>query len=245
MPAIIDKLDQENEAQLNVLQKELGYSFIDRSHLQRALIHSSFAFEQGEPGNDNETLEFLGDAVLDLAVGHTLFNRYRNMKEGELTRLRSALVNERNLAAMARRIDLGKYLLLGRGEESSKGREKPSILASAYEAMVGAIFVDSGYDQVEKFVEEHFTPLIRGQREVLLSGDAKSMLQERIQAAFNEAPTYTTEKVDGPAHKRIFTVSVIFRGQVLGSGQARSKKQAEQQAAAAALEDIEITLADL
>jgi ribonuclease-3 len=245
MPAIIDKLVQENEGQLNVLQEELGYRFIDRSHLQRALIHSSFAFEQGEPGNDNETLEFLGDAVLDLAVGHTLFNRYRNMKEGELTRLRSALVNERNLAAMARRINLGKYLLLGRGEESSKNREKPSILASAYEAMVGAIFVDSSYERVEKFVEEHFTPLIRGQRKVLLSGDAKSMLQERIQATFNEAPIYTTEKVDGPAHKRIFTVSVIFRGQVLGSGRARSKKQAEQQAAAAALEDIEITLADL
>jgi ribonuclease-3 len=240
MSAFIDKLAQENEGQLNVLQEELGYRFIDRSHLQRALIHSSFAFEQGALGNDNETLEFLGDAVLDLTVGHTLFNRYRNMKEGELTRLRSALVNERNLAAMARRINLGKYLLLGRGEESSHGRKKPSILASAYEAVVGAIFVDSGYDRVEKFVEEHFTPLIRGQRDVLLSGDAKSLLQERLQAEFNEAPNYKTEKVDGPAHARMFTVSVMFRGQVLGAGRARSKKEAEQLAAAAALADIEI-----
>jgi ribonuclease-3 len=245
MSAVIDKLAQENEGQLNVLQEALGYRFVDQSHLQRALIHSSFAFEQGEPGKDNETLEFLGDAVLDLTVGHTLFNRYRNMKEGELTRLRSALVNERNLASMARRINLGNSLLLGRGEESSRGREKPSILASAYEAVVGAIFVDSGYDLVERFVVEHFTPLIRGQREVLLSGDAKSMLQERMQASFNEAPTYTTEKVDGPAHKRMFTVSVMFRGQVLGSGRARSKKEAEQQAAATALEDIESTLATL
>ena len=245
MSTTIDKLIQENEQQLKVLQEKLGYRFVGLAHLQRALIHSSFAFEQGEPGNDNETLEFLGDAVLDLAVGHTLFNRYHTIKEGELTRLRSALVNERNLAAMARRINLGSYLLLGRGEESSRGREKSSILASAYEAVMGAIFVDSGYDRVEKFVEKHFTPLVRGQRKVLLSGDAKSMLQERIQAACNEAPTYTTEKVDGPAHKRLFTVSVLFRGQVLGSGQARSKKEAEQQAAAAALEDIESTLADL
>jgi ribonuclease-3 len=245
MSATIDKLARENEGRLNVLQEGLGYCFIDRSHLQRALVHSSFAFEQGEPGNDNETLEFLGDAVLDLAVGHLLFNRYRNMKEGELTRLRSALVKERNLASMARRINLGEHLLVGRGEESSRGREKSSILASAYEAVVGAIFVDSGYDRVEKFVEEHFTPLIRGQREVLLAGDAKSMLQERMQAACNEAPTYTTEKMDGPAHKRMFTVSVMFRDQVLGSGRARSKKEAEQQAAAAALEDIESILATL
>ena len=245
MTAVIDKLAHENEGRMNVLQKLLGYRFTDLSHLQRALIHSSFAFEQGELGNDNETLEFLGDAVLDLTVGHVLFNRYRNLKEGELTRLRSALVNERNLAAMARQIDLGEFLHLGRGEDGSQGREKDSILASAYEAVVGAIFVDSGYDRVEDFVEKHFTPLIRGQREILLSGDAKSLLQERIQAEYNEAPKYKTEKVDGPAHEREFTVSVMFRGNILGSGRAGNKKEAEQRAAAVALQDLENKLSSL
>jgi ribonuclease-3 len=245
MTAIIDKLARENEGRLNVLQKLLGYRFSHRSHLQRALIHSSFAFEQGELGNDNETLEFLGDAVLDLTVGHILFNRYTSMKEGELTRLRSALVNERNLADMARQINLGGFLHLGRGEDGSQGREKDSILASAYEAVVGAIFVDSGYDRVEEFVKKHFTPRIRGQREILLSGDAKSLLQERIQAEFNEAPKYKTEKVDGPAHERMFTVSVMFRNNILGTGEARNKKEAEQKAAAKALQDLESKLPDM
>ncbi len=245
MTAIIDKLAQENEGRLNALQGLLGYRFARLPHLQRALIHSSFAFEQGELGNDNETLEFLGDAVLDLTVGHILFNRYPDMKEGELTRLRSALVNERNLAAMARQINLGEFLHLGRGEDGSQGREKDSILSCAYEAVVGAIFVDSGYDRVEEFVEKHFTPRIRGQREILLSGDAKSLLQERIQAEFNEAPRYKTEKVDGPAHERTFTVSVMFQGNILGSGKARSKKEAEQRAAAVALQDLEKKLSPL
>lgn len=236
MADVTDRPTKEEEMQLESLQERLGYHFSDLVLLQRALIHSSFAFEQREQGDDNETLEFLGDAVLDLTIGSMLFTSYPGLREGELTRLRSALVNERNLAVMARGVNLGDHLLLGRGEEGSNGREKSSILACAYEAVVGAIFVDSSYERVMEFVARHFRPLVKGQKNMLLAGDAKSLLQEKVQAAFNEAPSYRTEQVEGPAHDRRFTVSVLFRGEVLGSGRARSKKEAEQNAAEEALD---------
>jgi ribonuclease-3 len=232
------KLPAEITMELDALQDKLGYHFTDPGLLQRALIHSSFAFEQGEVDQSNETLEFLGDAVLDLTIGYLLFSTYPGMREGKLTKLRSALVNERSLATMARSIDLGKHLRLGRGEEGSSGREKASILASAYEAMVGAIFVDSSYKRVMEFVALHFASLIEGRRKTLLAADAKSLLQEKIQALHNEAPCYRTEKVDGPSHDRRFTVSVLFHGEVLGTGRARSKKEAEQQAAQEALKNL-------
>jgi ribonuclease-3 len=235
MTDVINQPTTEEKMKLASLQERLAYHFSDLALLQRALIHSSFAFEQREQGDDNELLEFLGDAVLELTIGSMLFTTYPDMREGELTRLRSALVNERNLAAMARGVNLGEHLLLGRGEEGSDGRQKASILSCAYEAVVGAIFVDSSYDRAMEFVARHFRPLLKGQKDMLLTGDAKSLLQEKMQAAFNEAPLYRTEQVDGPAHDRRFTVAVLFRDEVLGSGRARSKKEAEQLAAEEAL----------
>jgi len=239
MTVTVDELTRQNKKKLADLEKRLGYAFTDPTYLQRALIHSSFAFEQGETGEDNETFEFLGDAVLDLTVGYMLLKRFPAMREGELTRLRSALVNERSLAAMARRIELGNYLFLGKGEDASNGREKASILACAYEAMIGAIFLDSSYERSLDFVNEHFSPLLDNKKERLLFGDAKSQLQETIQAQYNEAPEYLTEKEEGPAHDRKFTVSVRFHSRVLGIGKAKSKKEAEQKAAAVALQDID------
>ena len=199
------------------------------------MIHSSFAFERLDCGRHNETQEFLGDAVLDLTVGYILFTRFPALREGKLTRIRSALVNETGLAGMARAIDLGKYLLLGRGEDASRGREKSSILSCAYEAMVGAMFLDAGYDVVQNYVERTFGPLIEAGGDLLTSTDSKSGLQERLQEQYNEGPRYVLDAEDGPAHARIFTVSVHFHNQVLGSGRASSKKEAEQQAAQAAL----------
>ncbi|MEN8188222.1 MAG: ribonuclease III [Thermodesulfobacteriota bacterium] len=233
----LDSLVQQNKETLADLEKILGYRFTDLRLLQKALIHSSFAFEQAQIGNDNETLEFIGDAVLDLTIGHILFIRFPGMREGELTRLRAALVNESHLAAMARGIELGGFLCLGKGEEASNGRLKPSILSCAYEAVIGAIFEDGGYETVCQLVEKFFVPAISDKEEELLMADAKSTLQERLQEEFSQAPSYRLDSEEGPSHQKQFSVSVLFREQVLAAGTAGSKKEAEQRAAAAALAD--------
>lgn len=231
----INSLVKLNKEKLCEFEKLLGYRFTDLRLLQKALIHSSFAFEQTQVCKNNETLEFLGDAVLDLVVGYILFRRYPEMQEGELTKLRAALVNETHLATMARHIELGRFLCLGKGEDSSNGRNKSSILSCAYEAVVGAIFEDGGYETVTEFVEHFFLPAITGKKEELLVADAKSRLQELLQDKHSEAPQYQLDNEEGPSHQKLFTVSVIFQGEVLGTGSAGSKKEAEQKAASAAL----------
>ncbi|MFZ5774491.1 MAG: ribonuclease III [Thermodesulfobacteriota bacterium] len=232
--------DSSSEQQSDpfALSERLGYQFRDPTLLRQALVHSSHAFEQGRALRDNETLEFLGDAVLDLAVGHALIRHFPELREGDLTRLRAALVNERHLARMAGGLGLGEHLLLGRGEEASHGREKPSILASTYEAVAGAIFLDGGYQAAVDFVEHQFVPWFEHGRHTMFLADAKSSLQELLQERFGEAPRYVLEGSDGPDHHKTFHVSVRFREQVLGRGSARSKKEAEQEAAAVAIQDI-------
>jgi len=234
----LDQLIKNNEEKLSEFEKLIGYHFTDLRLLQKALIHSSFAFEQTHIGQNNETLEFLGDAVLDLTVGYILYKRYPQMQEGELTKLRAALVNESHLAMMAKDIELGQYLCLGKGEDASDGRRKSSILSCGYEAVVGAIFEDSDYKTVTDFVNRFFMPAIAGKKEELLLGDAKSRLQELLQDRYNEAPLYHLDKEDGPSHQKIFYISVQFQDIVMGTGSAGSKKEAEQRAAAAALEKI-------
>jgi ribonuclease-3 len=235
----IDSLVRKNKQELSALEQTLGYRFTDLRLLQRALTHTSFAFEHALSGQDNETLEFLGDAVLDLVVGYALFQRFPAMREGELTRLRATLVNETHLAAMARDVDLGRFLSLGKGEDATNGRNKSSILSCAYEAVVGAIFEDGGYETARDFVVRFFVPAFEVKREELSLADAKSRLQEVLQEQFNEAPSYRLDLEEGPSHQRMFTVSVIFRDIVLGSGSASSKKEAEQRAAAATLADYD------
>ena len=239
MAVTIDTLIQDNAGQLEALQDRIGYRFHDERLLQLALIHSSFAFERMKNGRHNETQEFLGDAVLDLTLGFILFTRFPNMREGKLTRIRAALVSEAALAEMARKIDLGSFLFLGHGEDTSKGREKSSILSCAYEALVGALFLDGGYDEALVFVRRWFEPLIDKRQERLLTVDAKSGLQELLQERFNEGPEYVLDDEQGPAHARVFTVSVCFQGRVLGTGSATNKKEAEQQAARAALKGLQ------
>lgn len=235
MAATLETLVNDNNNALAVLQERLGYRFKDARPLQLALIHSSFAFERMKTVSHNEMQEFLGDAVLDLALGHILFTRFPKKREGELTRIRAALVNEAGLASMARAIGLGEFLLLGHGEEVSGGREKPSILSCAYEAVVGGVFLDGGYDAALDFVRRWFEPLLEKKIEELLAGDAKSTLQEFLQEKYNEGPLYVLDAEEGPAHARIFTVSVRFQGGLLGTGRASNKKEAEQRAARAAL----------
>jgi len=235
MGTTLAALIQDNEEGLQELQERIGYRFRDLQLLQLALVHSSFAFERLDDGRHNETQEFLGDAVLDLTVGFILFTRFPEMREGKLTRIRSALVNENSLADRAREIDLGDYLLLGKGENASRGRDKPSILSCAYEALIGAdqLFLALIEVGLEKAAD-------KGQGLVVAaieknSADAKSGLQELLQEKFNEGPEYVLVGEEGPAHARLFSIVVNFQGQELGSGQASSKKEAEQQAARAAL----------
>ncbi len=238
----IDSLVQRNKDDLALLEQKLGYRFTDLRLLQKALIHSSFAFEQAQIDKNNEILEFLGDAVLDLVIGHTLCRRFPAMQEGELTRLRSSLVNETHLALMAKDLDIGEYLCLGKGECASNGRKKSSILSCAYEAVIGAVFEDSDYTTVAEIINRFFLPAMDGKKEVLLMADAKSRLQEALQEKFNEAPSYQLDKEEGPSHQKIFTVSVVFRDVSLGVGTAGSKKEAEQRAAAATLADLETVI---
>jgi ribonuclease-3 len=235
MGTTLAALIQDNEEGLRELQERIGYQFRDLQLLQLSLVHSSFAFERLDDGRHNETQEFLGDAVLDLTVGFILFTRFPEMREGKLTRIRSALVNEYGLADRAREIDLGQHLLLGKGENASSGRDKPSILSCAFEALIGALFLDGGYDQALAFVRRFFEPHIDAHQEQLVSADAKSSLQELLQERFNEGPEYVLMDEEGPAHARVFSVAVNFQGEELGSGKASSKKEAEQQAARTAL----------
>jgi len=235
----IDALVRVNKEKLSIFEKIIDYRFTDLRLLQKALVHSSYAFEQARTGQDNQTLEFLGDAVLDLVVGHIVYRKYPEMREGELTRLRSALVNETHLANMAREIELGNFLFLGKGEDASNGRNKSSILSCGYEAVIGAVFEDTGYRTVCEIIEKFFIPAIEEKKEELLIADAKSRLQEALQDRYNEGPLYVVEAEEGPSHQKLFTIAACFHGAVLGTGQAGSKKEAEQRAAAAALQKFQ------
>ncbi|MFZ5759688.1 MAG: ribonuclease III [Thermodesulfobacteriota bacterium] len=232
----LDALLKKNAGQLEQFQGGLGHRFREPALLQRAFIHSSYAFEQGQDlPCDNEILEFLGDAVLDLTIGNALIKSYPTMKEGELTRLRAALVQEGYLAEMARFLSIGDCLLLGKGENASRGREKPSILSSAFEAVMGAVFLDGGYQAAALVAERLFVPCFQEKKEDMYLADSKSRLQELIQARYNEGPIYVLERTEGPDHAKLFYVAVRFQDKVLARGTARSKKEAEQQAAAEAV----------
>ncbi|PIE72311.1 MAG: ribonuclease III [Deltaproteobacteria bacterium] len=238
MGTTIAALVQKHQEELQELQERAGYTFRDQELLQLALVHSSYAFERLDDNRHNETLEFLGDAVLDLTVGYILFFRFPELREGKLTRIRSALVNESGLALMAREIQLGKYILLGKGENASAGREKSSILSCAYEALVGAIFLDGGYNTALDFVRRFFQPHIDSRVDNLITADAKSALQELLQEQFSEGPSYVLVGEEGPAHARQFSIAASFQGEELGVGRATSKKEAEQRAAQAALKQL-------
>ena len=235
----LEALVIKNKEQFSDIEKSLGYSFKDQRLLQEAFFHSSYVYEQGgDILRDNETLEFLGDAALDLSVGHKLYLAYPRMDEGNLTQLRSALVKEDHLATMARSLKLGNYLLLGKGENFSNGREKDSILSCTFEAVIGAIFLDGGYAEVDLFVARIVEPWFDDRRQAMGQADSKSKLQEMLQKIFSEGPKYHLEKSSGPDHDKTFKVSVKFRGQVLAFGEAKNKKQAEQLAAAQAIADF-------
>jgi len=230
-------LPPDRPRQLLELAGRLGYRFQDLTRLDQALRHSSFAYENPEAGPSNEQLEFLGDAVLNLTVSNLLHQHFPESSEGELSRGRAALVNARRLAALARDLDLGAYLLLGRGEEAQAGREKPSLLADALEAVMAAVFLDGGLPAADALTRRWFTPLLAGLAESPWQ-DFKTRLQELTQARHQGSPVYRLLSETGPSHARHFAVEVFLGDRSLARGQGRTKKQAEQQAAKAALEAL-------
>lgn len=216
----------------------MGYSFSDIGILEEALTHSSFANEQPEPIPHNERLEFLGDAVLDLVVSECLMARFLDATEGNLSKLRAHLVNEAALAKQARALGLGEYLRLGRGEELTGGRNKPSVLSGAYEALVAALYVDAGYERARAILLGQFAEELELEAAVVPIADYKSLLQERCQEAALGLPSYTLVGESGPDHDKTFEVEVVFYGGLKARGMGKNKKEAEQAAASLALEQL-------
>lgn len=217
---------------LQKLQENLGYRFKDVSLLELALTHPSIV--QKDQAEDNQRLEFLGDAVFQICVSQALYDRYPKKREGSLTRRRAALVCEANLAELARRLGIGECLFMSRGEEMIGGRDNPSILCDAMEAVVAAVWLDGGYDVTVDLVNRIMAGF---EPKVVSDKDAKSVLQEYMQARGEKAPSYEIVGQDGPPHARVFTARVLREdGTEMGQGKGARKQRAEEQAALAALE---------
>lgn len=225
-------------------QDKLQYQFRNVSNLEEALTHKSFAHERSKDRNlfsHNERLEFIGDAVLDLAISRMLMMNSLDSSEGLLSKRRASLVNEETLAEIARELDLQNHVILGRGERLSLGREKDSILSSALEAVFGALFLDGGFDVAYDLAQRLFENKISEIDQVVpFAKDFKSRLQEHVQAKHKVAPRYKIEKTEGPEHAKTFHVVVTVGANPLGSGVGKSRKEAEQKAAQRVLEELGI-----
>jgi len=224
---------------LEQLQEAMGVKFLQVSLLQRALTHASYVNENpGCTWGDNERLEYLGDAVIDFVAAEHLYHRFPSWNEGRLTSVRTDLVRAETLAHFAQQIELGKHLLVGRGEEQGGGRDRVAMLCDAFEALVGALYLDQGLGGTRTFLlpflEDSLGEVVDG----VLARDAKTRLQEWSQARYHEPPSYVTVDERGPDHAKEFTVQVLVLGRVRGEGAGRSKQLAEQAAAQAALKSL-------
>jgi ribonuclease-3 len=232
-------MNDERKRLLQELEAHLGYRFSDLALLDNALTHRSFVNENTGLGlNDNERLEFLGDAVLELTVSDMLMKKFPDHAEGELSKLRASVVNEKPLAEIARRFRIGEFLLLGRGEETSLGRMKPSLLANAFESIVAALYLDGGFDRTAAFVGRLFEPLIEEGAMPALYRDYKTAIQEICQMRFREIPRYVVLSETGPDHDKRFEIGLMLGERIIATGKGRNKKEAEQNAAQAALEGL-------
>jgi len=218
------------------LEERIGYKFRNSLLLAEALTHPSLAHETQRNHFDNQRLEFLGDAVLQLVITEYLYHHFQSEPEGRLTKLRSRLVSRDTLKTHALALDLWRYLLMGRGEESSGGRERPSTLADAFEALIGAIYLDSDLETAKKFILEQARPDLEQITEEPVDINPKGHLQELLQSISPRSPVYELLSQSGPEHEKTFVVQAVWEGVVLGSGSGRSKKQAETAAASEAME---------
>ncbi|WP_203332605.1 ribonuclease III [Planococcus beigongshangi] len=226
------------------LQTELNVTFRNPALLYQAFTHSSYVNEhRRKKFTDNERLEFLGDAVLELSVSHYLYMKYPDMSEGELTKLRASIVCEPSLVLFANELDFGKYILLGKGEELTGGRTRPALLADVFESFIGALYLDQGLEPVVSFLEVILFPKVEiGAFSHVM--DYKSQLQEIVQQKNSGALTYEIIEEKGPAHSRVFVTRVTLADQELGVGNGRSKKEAEQQAAQLAIRKLQQAMED-
>jgi ribonuclease-3 len=221
------------------LQARIGYRFRDRGLLEHALTHKSRAAEDLSGGvTDNESLEFLGDAVLGLVVADALFRQYPEYTEGQKSKIKAAVVSTQSLAQHAERIRLGEHLLLGRGEEKTGGRQKQALLADAYEALIAGVYLDGGLEAASAFLLRELKDAIDAGHAQTIARDYKSALQERVQAAGRPLPEYRVSGEEGPDHRKMFSVDVLVGGELLGSATGRTKKEAEQEAAREALQKL-------
>jgi len=225
--------------EIDKLQNVIGYSFKNKNNLILALTHSSYANEnRRENLESNERLEFLGDAVLNIVVSEKIFREYSTLTEGEMTRARASIVCEPSLESCSNKIGLGEYLLLGKGEELSGGRRRVSILSDAFEALIGAIYIDGGMDYARDFIYRFMSEIIVNSINGLLFRDYKTQLQEYVQKNANQKVVYEVVEERGPDHNKTFISQVKIKDQVMGVGEGRSKKESEQKAAMAALEKM-------
>ena len=221
---------------LQQLEKAIGYEFRDKSLLAMALVHSSFSNEhKKEQIPNNERLEFLGDAALELASSRYLYEHFPDEPEGVLSRRRAAIVCEPSLAECARTVGLGRHLQLGKGEEKNNGRERDSLLSDAFEAVIGAMFLDGGFTVAERFVRRF---VMEKMTDKPVYSDSKTALQETVQSSLTDSICYELLSEEGPEHNKTFTVEVKIGGLPYGTGSGHNKKIAEQEAAAAALERL-------
>jgi len=232
-------MDKDRMENLKAFEQIFGYTFKNRVLLDTALIHRSFINEnQSDPREDNERMEFLGDAVLELCVSDLLMKRFANHDEGQLSRMRASLVNELSLARLAANFRVGDFLLLGKGEESSGGRLKTSILSNTFEALVAAVYLDCGFDETFSFLAGVFQPLVEASEKDPTFRDYKTSLQGLCQNLFKTVPRYQLMNEYGPDHDKLFQVRVSISDTLAEWGIGKSKKEAEQQAARKALEAL-------
>lgn len=220
---------------MEALEKKIGHSFKDKSLLKLALTHSSYANECGNPSRCNERLEFLGDSVLSLVVSDYIFKNFKDRPEGELTKLRASLVCEKSLCEFSKQMGVGEHILLGKGEMQNGGRERPSILADAFEAILAALYLDAGMDKAREHVLRFVTDELKHSDDEVFK-DYKTTLQEVIQRNREEQLSYVLSSESGPDHDKCFTVEVRLNSNVIGKGSGKSKKRAEQMAAKQALQ---------
>ncbi len=221
------------------LEKSLGYTFNTKSILKEAITHKSYAHEKKKDIQAyNERMEFLGDSVLELIISEYLYLTYTEYTEADLSKIKAYIVQESSLAETAKRLEIGSYLLLGKGEEMTGGREKPSLLADAFEAILSAIYIDGGLEKAREFILNNLSHKVEKLAANKFIFDFKTELQEVVQAEYGVLPKYITHNEEGPEHKKVFEVKVFIKDDLFGSGKGRTKKAGAQKAAEAALEKI-------